>query len=244
MALGMWNLSSPPRDWTCTPCIGIQSLNHWTAREIPKFFVCVLRHSVVSNCLWLGTAARQAGKNTGAGCHALLWGIFPTQGSNPGLLHCRWILYHLRHQGSPRILEWLAYPSSSLAFLNSMVELGLSVTHSERFPSSAWLKCKVMMPPHCGFRDSPHCQERGDELSFWGSLLAFKLALVDGSGHFPRHVPIPKSSMEMYLREANPISRWTCLWWWSESQPSSLLAWLVVLSFLWGMVSTYDCCWA
>ena len=39
------------------------------------------------------------GKNTGAGCHALLWGIFPTQGSNPGLLHCRWILYHLSHQG-------------------------------------------------------------------------------------------------------------------------------------------------
>ena len=41
------------------------------------------------------------GKNTGVGCQALLQGIFPTQGSNPGLLHCRWILYHLSHQGSP-----------------------------------------------------------------------------------------------------------------------------------------------
>ena len=49
------------------------------------------------------------GKNTGLGCHALLQGIFPTQGSNPGLPHCRWILYHLSHQGSPRILEWVAY---------------------------------------------------------------------------------------------------------------------------------------
>ena len=39
------------------------------------------------------------GKNTGVGCHALLQGIFPTQGSNPGLLHYRWILYHLSHQG-------------------------------------------------------------------------------------------------------------------------------------------------
>ena len=29
------------------------------------------------------------------------WGIFPTQGSNPGFPHCRWILYHLSHQGSP-----------------------------------------------------------------------------------------------------------------------------------------------
>ena len=34
-------------------------------------------------------------------CHALLQGIFPTQGSNPGLPHCRQILYHLSHQGSP-----------------------------------------------------------------------------------------------------------------------------------------------
>ena len=50
------------------------------------------------------------GKNTGAGCHALLQGIFPTQGLNPGLPHCRWILYYLSHQGSPRILEWVAYP--------------------------------------------------------------------------------------------------------------------------------------
>ena len=33
------------------------------------------------------------GKITGVGCHALLQGIFPTQGSNPGLPHCRWILY-------------------------------------------------------------------------------------------------------------------------------------------------------
>ena len=34
------------------------------------------------------------GKNTGVDCHFLLQGIFPTQGLNPGLLHCRWILYH------------------------------------------------------------------------------------------------------------------------------------------------------
>ena len=52
------------------------------------------------------------GKNTGVGCHALLKGIFPAQGSNPGLQHCRQILSCLRHQGSPRILEWVAYPFS------------------------------------------------------------------------------------------------------------------------------------
>ena len=41
------------------------------------------------------------GKNTGVGCHDLLQGIFPTQGSNPGLSHCRRILYQLSYQGSP-----------------------------------------------------------------------------------------------------------------------------------------------
>ena len=40
-------------------------------------------------------------------------GIFPTQGSNPGLPHCMQILYHLSYKGSPRILEWVAYPFSS-----------------------------------------------------------------------------------------------------------------------------------
>ena len=52
------------------------------------------------------------GKSTRVGCHFLLQGIFPTQGSNPGLPHCRPMLYHLSHQGSPRILKWVAYPFS------------------------------------------------------------------------------------------------------------------------------------
>ena len=41
------------------------------------------------------------GKNTGVVCHALLQGIFLTQGLNPGLPHCWLILYHLSQQGSP-----------------------------------------------------------------------------------------------------------------------------------------------
>ena len=49
-------------------------------------------------------------KNTGVGSLSLLQGIFPTQGSNQGLLHCGWILYQLSHKGSPRILEWVVYP--------------------------------------------------------------------------------------------------------------------------------------
>ena len=47
------------------------------------------------------------GKYTGVGCHPLLQGIFPTQESNPGLLHCRRMLYHLK-------LSWVTYPQTSL----------------------------------------------------------------------------------------------------------------------------------
>ena len=52
------------------------------------------------------------GQNAGVGSLSLLQVIFPTQGLNPGLPYCRCILYHLNHQGSPRILEWVAYPFS------------------------------------------------------------------------------------------------------------------------------------
>ena len=65
------------------------------------------------DCPW-----NSPGQNTWLDSHSLLQGIFPTQGSNPGLLHCRWILYQLSHKGSPRILEYssIAYPFPSGSF--------------------------------------------------------------------------------------------------------------------------------
>ena len=51
-------------------------------------------------------------QDTGVGSLSLLQGIFPSQGSNPGLSHCRQILYQLSHKGSPRILERVVYPFS------------------------------------------------------------------------------------------------------------------------------------
>ena len=51
------------------------------------------------------SALSSLGQNTGVGSLSLLQGIFPTQGSNPGLPHCRRILYQLSHKGSPRILS-------------------------------------------------------------------------------------------------------------------------------------------
>ena len=64
---------------------------------------------------WTIQSRNSPGRNTGVGCSIFspLQGIFPTQGSNPGLPHCRWILYQWSHQGSTRILEWVPYPFSS-----------------------------------------------------------------------------------------------------------------------------------
>ena len=75
--------------------------------------------SVVSNSLQphgLFSPWNSPGQNTGVGSLSFLQGIFPTQESNPGLPHCRRILYQLSQKGSPRILEWVAYPSSSRSF--------------------------------------------------------------------------------------------------------------------------------
>ena len=60
------------------------------------------------------------GKNTGVGCVALLQGFFLTQGSNPGLWHCRQILYHLSYLGSPNVIR-----GGQKIMLNPRVSLGL-----------------------------------------------------------------------------------------------------------------------
>ena len=53
------------------------------------------------------------GQKAEVGSRSFFQGIFPTQVSNPGLPHCRQILYQLNHQRSPRTLEWVAYPIST-----------------------------------------------------------------------------------------------------------------------------------
>ena len=73
-------------------------------------------HSIVSDSLGphgLYSPGNSLGQDTGVGSLSLLQGIFSTQESKPGLLHCRWILYQLSHKGSPRILQLVANPFSS-----------------------------------------------------------------------------------------------------------------------------------
>ena len=74
--------------------------------------------SIVSNslrCHGLYSPWSSPGQNTGVGNLSLLQGIFPTQGVNPAPPYCRQIRYQLSHKGSPRILEWVAYPFSSIS---------------------------------------------------------------------------------------------------------------------------------
>ena len=66
-----------------------------------------------SYCCILCDPMDSSGQSTEVGSLSLLQEIFPTQGLNPGLTHYRRILYQLSHQGSPGILEWVAYPFSS-----------------------------------------------------------------------------------------------------------------------------------
>ena len=92
--------------------INIKSFLHLKQCERSESESC----SVVSYSLWphgLYSPWDSPGQNTGVGSLSLLQGTFPTQGSNPCLLHCGRILYQLSHKGSPRILEWAAYLFSS-----------------------------------------------------------------------------------------------------------------------------------
>ena len=87
----------------------------WRVEALNLFFLLsttTMKKVKVKSCLTLcdpmdcslaGSSVHgdSTGKNPGGGCHSLLQGIFLIQGWNPGLLHCRQILYHLSHQESP-----------------------------------------------------------------------------------------------------------------------------------------------
>ena len=106
--------------YICLSCLGTAMNKPWWEAKQPRMHL--VQFLVTQSCPTLcnpmdcslpGSSVHgdSPGKNTGVSCHALLQGIFLTQGLNPGLSHCRWILYHLSHEGSPWILEWVAYPS-------------------------------------------------------------------------------------------------------------------------------------
>ena len=77
--------------------------------------------------------------------HSLLQRIFPTQGLNPGLLHCRWILYQLSHKGSPRrVMSWLLNIGQNFCFW--------ALWNYSTGKVSTKIKIKSLSHPHLGSR--------------------------------------------------------------------------------------------
>ena len=108
--------------------------------------------SVVSDSLWphgLYNPWDSPGQNTGVGRLPLLQGIFPTQGSNPGLLHCRQILYQLSSKGSPSsllLLYAIYFPFSSVGICSDHQQLFLAsstVQTLKSYPCMRWY-CSVI----------------------------------------------------------------------------------------------------
>ena len=99
------------------------------------------------------------GKNTGVGCLSLLQGIFPTQGSNPGLPHCRQTLYRLSYQGSPKHYEGIW----KLMFLCSWKKKRVIINTKQGFP------CLIQVKPPSSLVQSK-CLENDCHL-YTGSLV-------------------------------------------------------------------------
>ena len=116
----------------------IQYLTFGTVLEVIKYRLCVCEsQSFVSDFLrphGLYSPWNSPGQNARVGSLSLLQGIFPTQGSNPGLPHCRWILYQLSHKGSLRILEWEAYPSPG-GLPDPGIKLGSPALQADSLPT-------------------------------------------------------------------------------------------------------------
>ena len=96
------SISSFDRSSCCEPCVVLVSQSWW----LSKFVLCFVAQSYLTLCDLVdcsppGTSVLgdSPGNNIGVDCNALFQGIFPNQGSNSGLLHCRQILYCLSHQG-------------------------------------------------------------------------------------------------------------------------------------------------
>ena len=107
-------------------------------------------HSVVPDSLQyhgLYGPWNSPGQNTGVGSLSLLQGIVPTLGSNLGLPHCRRILYQLSHKGSPRILEWVAYPFSR-GSSDPGIEPGFPALQVDSLPTE--LLNVLVKGNHCG----------------------------------------------------------------------------------------------
>ena len=123
--------------------------------------------SVVSDSLWphglqparLLCPWDSPGRNTGVDCHSLLQGIFPAQGSNLGLLHCRWILYPLNHASPTGLTAYkefcFIFKPHELRKTFLWVQICLFVAYTID-PGSVDLEVSEKLPSHCPPQASPY----------------------------------------------------------------------------------------
>ena len=159
----------------------------------------------MSDSLWphgLYSPWNSPGQDTGVGSLSLLQGIFPTQESNPGLSHCRWILYQLSHEGSPKILKWVAVQNS----VRKGMKLGIHLWEPEP-QVRVWLwwshhfgrKFKPHRDAMCMLSDQqPQVRSRSATSTMWRKQ--------DG-GHLQRTPAIWLPSVVTWGSEASDVNR-------------------------------------
>ena len=130
--------------WLPSQQVGCSHVSFLSTRSFSNCLCAVLS---CSDCVWFfatpWTVALQAPLSMGFSRQEYwsgkqeyaLQGIIPTQGSNPGLLHCRQTLYYLIHQGSPRLLEWVTYPFSRESSWPKELNLGSPALQADSLPA-------------------------------------------------------------------------------------------------------------
>ena len=145
--------------------------------------------------------------NTGVGSLSLLQGIFPTQGSNPGVPHCRWILYQLSHKGSPTIPEWVAYPFFS-GSSRSRNQIGVSCIAGGFFTTELSgkprLHCNFPLLPISGQTDEKKGQVCPSSFRHWWEMwTSYTWEL------FPSSAPEPSKGKSSFLPKSTHTG---CAW--------------------------------
>ena len=106
------SVESPPRGWGRTreqekAPFPVQDCGALVTQTTQNGKFSVVKWQSLTRVRLFATPWNSPGQNTGVGSLSLLGGIFPIQGSNPSLLHCRWILYPLSYEGSPGIDQFI-----------------------------------------------------------------------------------------------------------------------------------------
>ena len=152
-------------------------------------------------------------QNTGVDRLSLLQGIFPTQGWNPGLPHCRQILYQLSHQENPRIQEWIDYPFSR-GSSRPRNQTWVSWTSGRFFTNWAIGEARHRIMPMI-VKHFIHAQRSKK------SRKHYKWSYESGQGTRASCLLLMSSSFHPGVSVISPLS---IVWRWFWGQPSSLKA--------------------